>query len=768
MIKKVIKIKGVGKFENYVPKVTTNFSGDFKNIVLIYGINGSGKSTLVSIIRSLKGDNSLILRHKTFHLTGSPEVDFLIDGISKPFSFSNHKWTDNYTDIEIFDSHFISENVFTGFVVDTEHKRKLFDIILGQKGIQLKSLIEKIKIDIKDEQTNLNQCIADINTFIGYIFDAKKFCNLTEVEEVEKRVAEKEHEIQLCKSSAEIKNTNNLKLIDFSKLGFDFNNIKTILEKSINTISEEYLKKVEQHKNHFPIGEQTEQWIKLGYDNIKDDTCPFCERPFDSTSEIITAYNQYFNQEYLQLQKDSKELNDLFTSFNLPLVLSEIELTITTNTTLVDFWKPHTKIDFYDEVLLQEKETLLTLFNNVKELIQQKANNPIKVQIIETLIEFQEKLNEEVSRFKECNKIISQYNTRIDEIKNAPSKSFQTLEEELKSLKLNQLRFSEKGKELAKKYLDIETKIASLNTDKEKKQEELRKHTTTTLSTYKVTINKLLKKFATYMEIKEIKSAYVSTSKIPSVEYALSVSGNNVKLNDDGINPSFKYVLSEGDKSALAISFFFAMLIEDQKTLAKKIVLFDDPVSSFDRSRQFETVKILHWVASSSKQLFVLTHNLAFAGEFYYQYQKRSEIQSLQIYQANNQSHLEKFLIEVETLPDVLKDLNTVTKYLKNGAKDDSEKIKIKRCLRPILEGYFKMKFYGVVQDNDWLGSFINKTRDAKVGDKLHHLQDHLTELEAVNDWTSESHHGSTGQQTIDDNELRTHTEMTIELLEKI
>ena len=39
---------------------------------------------------------------------------------------------------------------------------------------------------------------------------------------------EKELEIQLCKSSTEIKNTNNLKTIDFSKLGFDFNNIKTI------------------------------------------------------------------------------------------------------------------------------------------------------------------------------------------------------------------------------------------------------------------------------------------------------------------------------------------------------------------------------------------------------------------------------------------------------------------------------------------------------------------------------------------------------------
>lgn len=768
MIKKVIKIKGVGKFENYVPKATTNFSGDFKSIVLIYGINGSGKSTFVSIIRSLKGDNSLISKHRTFHFIGSPEVDFLIDGISKPFSFSNHRWTDNYMGIEIFDEHFINENVYTGFEVGKDHKRKLFDIILGQKGTQLKSLIEKIKIDIKEEQINLNQRTADLNTFIGYIFDSKKFCNLTEIAEIEKQIAEKELEIQLCNSSTVIKSTNNLKSIDFNKLGFDFNNIKTILEKSINTISEEYLKKVEQHKSHFPVGEQTEQWIKLGYDNIKDDTCPFCERPFDSTMEIITAYNQYFNKEYLQLQKDSKELNDLFTSFNLPLVLSEIELTITTNTGLVEFWKPHTKIDFFDEVLLQEKETLLLLFNKVKELIQKKANDPIKAQTTIVLNELQEKLNEEISRFKECNKIISQYNIRINEIKNTSFKNLQTLEEELKYLKLNQLRFTDKGKELTKKYLDVETKIALLNIDKDKKKDELKKYTTTTLSTYKDSINKLLKKFAPYMEIKEIKSAYVGSSEVPSVEYALSVSGNNVKLNDDGINPSFKYVLSAGDKSTLAFSFFLAMLIEDQKNLANKIVLFDDPVSSFDRSRQFETIKILHWIALSSKQLFVLTHNLAFAGEFYYQYHKRSEIQPLQIFQASNQSHLEEFQIEVETLPDVLRDLDTITKYLKKGAKDDSEKAKVKRCLRPILEGYFKMKFYGFVQENEWLASFIKKIRDAKVDDKLHQLQSHLIELEAINDWTKESHHGSTGQQTIDDNELRTHTEMTIELLEKI
>lgn len=123
MIRKVLKIKGVGKFENYVPKAATDFNGDFKSIVLIYGVNGSGKSTLASIVGSLKGDDNLIVKRRTFQLTTSPEVDFLIDGVSKPFSFTNHKWADNHTNIEIFDNHFINDNVFAGFAVESEHKR---------------------------------------------------------------------------------------------------------------------------------------------------------------------------------------------------------------------------------------------------------------------------------------------------------------------------------------------------------------------------------------------------------------------------------------------------------------------------------------------------------------------------------------------------------------------------------------------------------------------------------------------------------------------
>ncbi|MEP7168263.1 MAG: AAA family ATPase [Bacteroidota bacterium] len=768
MIRKVIKIKGVGKFENYVPKVATTFPGDFKKIVLLYGINGSGKSTLATIIRSLKGDNSLILKRRTFHLTDSPEIELMIDGISKPFHFSNDKWANNHPDIEIFDNHFINENVFTGFTVDIEHKRKLFDIILGQKGVNLKANIEQIKLDIQEENKALKQCAEDINTKVGYITDAKKFSNLTEVNDIEKRIKEKELEIQICKSFTQIKNTNSLKLIDFSKLQFDFSKLQYVLSKSSTTISEDYLEKVEQHKSHFPIDEETEQWIKKGFENIKDNSCPFCERPFDSTTQIINAYTQYFNSEYLQLQKDINDLSNLFNSLNLPLVLSEIELTISNNFTLVDFWKPHTKIEFYDEVLLQTKEVLIEQFNSIIELLKQKTNNAIKEQKIDSVIAFEEKIGEEILRFKECNQIISAYIKRIEELKTAPTKTEIVLEEELKTIKLNKVRFSDAAKMLAQKFIDTEHKIRVYNGSKDRKQEELRIYTSSTLSTYKVTINKYLKRFATYMEIKEFKSAYAGSSKVPSVEYKLYVSGNEVEFKDNGISPSFKYVLSEGDKSALAFSFFLATLLEDKANLQNKILVFDDPVSSFDRSRQLATVKILHGLASQAKQLFVLTHNIAFAGEFYYHYPKRSEIQSLQIFDVKNQSHLEEFPIEIETLPDVLKDLHIITEYLRNGAKDDGERKTIMRCLRPILEGYYKMKFFGTIQEKDWLGGFIKKIKESKTGDKVFRLQKFLPDLEQVNDYTSEHHHGSLAQQQIDNGELRTHTEITLKLLEEI
>ena len=100
------------------------------------------------------------------------------------------------------------------------------------------------------------------------------------------------------------------------------------------------------------------------------------------------------------------------------------------------------------------------------------------------------------------------------------------------------------------------------------------------------------------------------------VKYALHINGNEIKQDDNLIHPSFKYSMSEGDKSALAISFFLTKL-ELDGNIQDKVIVFDDPVSSFDINRKSTTISKLIDFGQAAKQLFVFTHNIIFASEFW-------------------------------------------------------------------------------------------------------------------------------------------------------
>lgn len=49
--------------------------------------------------------------------------------------FANGAWNSTVPDIAIFDSTFVSENVFSGDFVDIDHKRSLYRVIVGKAGV---------------------------------------------------------------------------------------------------------------------------------------------------------------------------------------------------------------------------------------------------------------------------------------------------------------------------------------------------------------------------------------------------------------------------------------------------------------------------------------------------------------------------------------------------------------------------------------------------------------------------------------------------------
>lgn len=114
MIKKIIKIKNVGKFESY----SSSGDVDFRKMNIIYSENGQGKTTLSAILRSLrKGEDDLIMGRKRLGASADPEVQINFEGNGN-ISFNNKRWDKQYEHLEIFDSQFVSENICSGYYVD--------------------------------------------------------------------------------------------------------------------------------------------------------------------------------------------------------------------------------------------------------------------------------------------------------------------------------------------------------------------------------------------------------------------------------------------------------------------------------------------------------------------------------------------------------------------------------------------------------------------------------------------------------------------------
>ncbi len=70
--------------------------------------------------------------------------------------------------------------------------------------------------------------------------------------------------------------------------------------------------------------------------------------------------------------------------------------------------------------------------------------------------------------------------------------------------------------------------------------------------------------------------------------------------------------LSEGEKTAIAFSYFLMSLEDDSFNIDNDIIVIDDPISSLDTNAVYYAFSVIKQRLSSSNQLFVLTHNFPF------------------------------------------------------------------------------------------------------------------------------------------------------------
>lgn len=246
--------------------------------------------------------------------------------------------------------------------------------------------------------------------------------------------------------------------------------------------------------------------------------------------------------------------------------------------------------------------------------------------------------------------------------------------------------------------------------------------------------------------------------------YHLSISDELVRSDSDSI--SLKHTLSEGDKSSLALSFFLARisLLDD---IHERVIIFDDPISSFDSGRRNVTINHLKKIAIRSKQFFLLSHDLNFIKSFN---DKIEVVTNLKIVSNGIQSKIVRQDVGKETMTGIFKDLTVLHEYLDSGATTFSEKRETVRCIRPVIEGVFRIKYYGKIKPDEWLGDFIGYIRNAENGELFYNLKESYDELSDINDYSKEYHHSNPNylEVPINDEELRNYVLRTIDVLRKI
>jgi len=190
MLKKFISIKNVGKFRNCVA------SGDieFRRLSLVYAENGRGKTTLSAILRSLQlGDPLFITERNTLDGNGTSQVDLLTD--SGKLSFDGTTWTQQYQSLAIFDSTYISENVYSGDFVELDHKKRLYHVTIEKEGVSLALKVNDCDGKSRELASQIKAKRDELARKLPKGANLDGFLSLTRDDAVEQNIVEKQNEI---------------------------------------------------------------------------------------------------------------------------------------------------------------------------------------------------------------------------------------------------------------------------------------------------------------------------------------------------------------------------------------------------------------------------------------------------------------------------------------------------------------------------------------------------------------------------------------------
>ncbi|GHQ98525.1 hypothetical protein VN1241_08590 [Helicobacter pylori] len=598
--------------------------GEFKDYNVIFGNNGCGKTSLTRAFELLISKNNHIEKYRTISTAESPSIEFECEDGSYKIEPNSNIGAPSFK-VEIYNSDFLHNNA----PFNSEFGLKKLDdgviilegSVLGEETKEINQLkncrekVEKRQKKIKDEN-DTETLSAEQESAI------KKYDE--EIEKIRKEVTSKT--IQIAPNEIKINN-----ICEVSKNKFKYQeDVLTNLKKDFDELDEamkefDDLKEMESPKDYQTIKVKLESLFSFDIDKeagqvskeikehiskvgrefiekgielqkeIPDNACPFCKQ--EIINNIIQAYTSYFNKSIEQFKQDSLEvsgtLKKILEQWNIKEILQSFER-----------FEPFMKKDFSTN-----KESLKNALEQIKVLLEKLQKEVGKKEGVKDKEKFQEtdkKLSENYENLQKC---VNETRNILNQKKEQEEK-LEKLKKELKGARIKKAKHDsydwQKSKEEAERKLSVlERGHKRLNCLLEKID------------------NKLKGLYDQKRPDIKIINSYLKALNLP--KYSLNEDYRIVLNSVDLENSKAKMILSDGEKTTLAFAYFLARLklFYKKEDLKNLVVVIDDPISSLDEQRIYNTTCLVAKIKQElvgealkenedKAQVFVLTHNHTF------------------------------------------------------------------------------------------------------------------------------------------------------------
>ena len=758
MLKKIISIKNIGRFRNS----SAPGNPELARHTLIIGANGFGKTTLCAVLRSMRtGDPAHIVGRRTLGVEDLSTAELLFsDGQTR---FDGAAWSTSYPPLAIFDSVFVAENVHSGEVVEIDHRRNLYRVIIGEEGVRLAEEDTSLAGKSREKTGEITAAAKAIQLQIPADMRLDAFLALPADSEIDARIAEQERTLEAVRQAQQIVDRPSPSEIEIPSLPAKF---AALLASTIDDIAQDAETRLAEHLAAHGMEADGGNWIAEGLAHADSETCPFCGQDIGGLP-LVAAYRAVFSDRYKALRDEITAMRGQIVEQFGDGAIGRLYTRAEQNNGAAEFW---TRYCTFDSALLTATDDIPDAIRALGQaalvLLDCKERTPLEpIQPDDAFDAAAATYEAARARAQQIAASIRAVNVLIAAKKEETGAAdVRTAEIELARRRAIKVRHADPVAGLCADHVRLTEEKDAIERRKGEIRAQLDEHTRRVMRPYGQRINRHLDAFNTGFRITETTHGYPGGTAASN--YQIVINNTAIDLGDGRTptnRPSFKNALSSGGRTTLALAFFLAHLEEDRDVTTKTVV-FDDPFSSQDAFRRRQTVHEIAKVGRSCTQVVVLSHDATFLKQLW---DKAPAAERVALTLADHRAQGTKIMpvdLERACQGRTATDIDDLQTHLTTGA---GALLDLVRKIRTVLESHCWTTYPACFHaGKDWLGEIIRKIREGGDQHPAHALYD---ELSQINDYTGEYHHGEDTADTmpgqIDQQELTGYVKRTLRIV---